>query len=286
MICPRVRVLLLTLLLPSAGFPCGQTPPGTSTHAASTNSYVIAVQDVLNVTTWEHEDLSGKIVVQPDGTITFPLLGRVPAAGLTVPQLEAQLTGLLRNGFVNSPRLTIALDQYRGPRIFVFGNVVTPGTYPLPEGRSLIEALVKAGYAAAAEAIVIRPRHPSGPVLPEHAGDAEVFRVNLRDLEKDVEHGSLARNVRLMDGDTIFVPRTDPRSVFVTGQVRNPGAYSIAEGTTVLQALALAGGATEQASLGRLRILRLVNGKQTNVKVSLTAVVRAGDTVIVPERFF
>jgi polysaccharide export outer membrane protein len=101
-----------------------------------------------------------------------------------------------------------------------------------------------------------------------------------------VQHGSLGRNVILHDGDTVFVPRDDPTRIFVTGHVRNPGAYSIAEGTTVLQALALAGGATEEAAINRLKVLRIVGGKQQSIKVKLTDSIRAGDTLVIPERFF
>jgi polysaccharide biosynthesis/export protein len=248
--------------------------------------YVIAVQDVLNVTVWEHEDLDGKFTVQPDGTITLPLVGRLAAAGLTVREFETQLARALAEGFIREPRVAVTFDQIRGRRVFVFGNVAAPGTYPLTEGQTLIEALAKAGYGVASEAVVVRPKHPSGPKLPEHANEGEVLRVNLRELEKDVQQGSLGRNVVLQDGDTVFVPRDDPTRVFVTGRVRNPGAYSIAEGTTVLQALALAGGATEEAAVNRPRILRIVGGKQQSIKVKLSDPIHAGDTLVIPERFF
>ncbi len=250
------------------------------------DDYVIAVQDVVQVTVWDNADLTGKYTVQPDGTVTMPLVGRVEAAGQTVRALERRLMRTLGDGFIREPRVSVTLDQFRGHRVFIFGAVGAPGTYALPDGQTLIEALVKAGSGGAAEAVIVRPRHPGGPMLPEHASDADVIRVNLREFEKDVERGSLARNVRLQDGDTIFVPRTDPTRIFVSGHVRNPGAYSITEGTTVLQALTLAGGVTESAAVNRLRILRLKDGKQRTIKgVKLSDVLQPGDTLIVPERF-
>jgi protein involved in polysaccharide export with SLBB domain len=144
--------------------------------------YVIAVQDILNVTVWEHEDLDGKFTVQPDGTITLPLVGRLAAAGLTVREFETQLARALAEGFIRQPRVAVTFDQIRGRRVFVFGNVAAPGTYPLTEGQTLIEALAKAGYGVASEAVVVRPKHPSGPIVPEHANEGEVLRVNLREL--------------------------------------------------------------------------------------------------------
>ena len=70
------------------------------------------------------------------------------------------------------------------------------------------------------------------------------------------------------------------------GQVKSPGAYAIQRTTTVLQALSLAGGVTERGATGRIKIVRIENGKTVEVKVKLTDVVRPGDTIMVPERFF
>jgi polysaccharide export outer membrane protein len=88
----------------------------------------------------------------------------------------------------------------------------------------------------------------------------------------------------LMDGDTIFVPRAE--TVFVSGQVRSPGAYPIGKTTTVLQALTLAGGVTDRGATNRVRVIRIANGAREQVKVKLQDVLKPGDTVVVPERFF
>jgi polysaccharide export outer membrane protein len=241
----------------------------------------------VNVTVWENADLTGKFTVQSDGAITLPLVGRVKAAGLSLRGFEMQLTRALADGFLIEPRVAVTLDSFRGRRIFIFGAVSSPGAYALPEGQTLIEALVRAGYASASQVVVVRPKRPSsGPTLPENAGDAEVIRVNLKELEKDVEQGSLARNIPLHDGDTVFIPRSDPTRIFVTGQVRTPGAYSITENMSVLQAVALAGGVTESAAINRLRIVRIVDGKQKTLSVKITDIVQPGDTLVVPERYF
>jgi polysaccharide export outer membrane protein len=278
-------VLLMTVCLVVGRAQVGAPQPEPARQAPQ-DDYIIGSQDVLNITVWENADLTGKFTVQPDGSITLPLVGRVKAAGLSLRGFEKGLTAALADGFLRDPRVVVALDQFRGQRVFIFGAVSSPGPYALQEGQTLIEALVRAGYAAASQVVIVRPKHPSGPTLPEDAGDAEVIRVNLRELEKDVEHGSLARNIPLRDGDTIFIPRTDPTRIFVTGQVRNPGAYSITEDTTVLQALALAGGLTESAAINRLRIMRIVDGKQKTFNAKITDVVRPGDTLVVPERYF
>ena len=94
----------------------------------------------------------------------------------------------------------------------------------------------------------------------------------------------LSQNIALKDGDTIFVPRAE--SVYVFGQVKNPGAYAIQRNTTVLQALSLAGGVNERGATGRIKIVRIEKGKTLEIKVKLTDIVRPGDTIMVPERFF
>lgn len=288
-----MKQTLIVLILTLAAFAAdasvraqqGGASPAVPIAPAAQDDYVIAVGDTIAIAVVDSAEMSGKFTVQPEGVITLPLIGRFKVAGLAASAVELNLTRALADGFINDPHVTVTLEQYRGKRIFVFGAVSSPGAYPLPDGQTLIEALVRAGYATATQVVIVRPKHPSGPTMPENAGDADVIRVNLKELEKDVENGSLARNVRLRDGDTVFVPRTDPTRIFVSGQVRNPGAYSITENTTVLQALALAGGPTEGAAINRLHILRIVNGKQKKINVKITDVVQPGDTLVVPERY-
>jgi len=251
--------------------------------------YVVGPQDILTITMFDQEDLSGKYPVDSDGTFTFPLIGRVKAGGLTLRDLEAELKKRLKDGFFKDPQLSVGVDAYRSQKIFIVGEVRNAGTYPLTGDMSLIEAISRAGStlpSASGEALIVRAKtgaargeDPSGPVMP-NGDNTDVTTVNLKELQS----GALSQNVALKDGDTIFVPRAE--SVYVFGQVKSPGAYAIQRGTTVLQALSLAGGITERGSTGRIKIVRIEKGKQVEVKVKLTDVVRPGDTIMVPERFF
>jgi polysaccharide export outer membrane protein len=117
-------------------------------------------------------------------------------------------------------------------------------------------------------------------VLPEQEAATEIFRASIRDLES----GALSQNIKLRDGDTIFVSRA--QSVYVFGEVRNPGAYSIQKNTTVLQALSLAGGVSEHGAMNRIQVVRVEKGHKREIKVKLTDIVRPEDTIIVPQRFF
>ncbi|HEY0873591.1 MAG TPA: polysaccharide biosynthesis/export family protein [Vicinamibacterales bacterium] len=252
-----------------------------STAFGQTN-YVLGPQDVVNITVLGEDDLSRKYTIEQDGTFTFPLVGRVTASGLTLRALEQELrTKLITGGFLKNPEVSVAVDAYQSQRIMVWGQVNQPGEYQLSGDMTLLSALAKAGSvtpAAGSEAVIIRATKPEGN---SKSSEPEIIRVDLGDLQA----GNLALNIQLRDGDTINVPKA--LSVFVSGHVKNPNAYSVEEGMTVLQVLTLAGGLTERGSDRRINIIRTVDGKKKEIKgVKLTSVVQPGDTIVVGQRIF
>jgi polysaccharide biosynthesis/export protein len=253
--------------------------------AQSAASYVIGPQDVLTINVFDQADLGGKYTVEADGTFSFPLVGRVHAAGMTLRGFEGELKKKLADGYFRNPQVTVAIETYRSQRVFVMGEVRQPGPVPLTGGMTLIEALARAGStlptSSGEVAIVRAAQGGKGPVVPDQESGTEVFRASIRDLEG----GTLSQNIELRDGDTIFVPRAE--SLYVFGQVKNPGAYALVQrDTTILQALSLAGGVTENGAMNRVKVVRIIDGGKREIKVKLTDIVRAGDTIIVPERYF
>jgi polysaccharide export outer membrane protein len=255
---------------------------------APENDYVVGAQDVLTITSYDQADLSGKFTVETDGTFTYPLVGRFKAGGLTLRHVEDGLKARLRDeGFFRNPQITVAVENYRSQKIFVVGEVRTPGSYPVSGNLSLVEALARAGSTlptAGGEVVIVHPRSGrtvNAPTLPSQEDGANIVRVDLRALQ----NGVFSNNTALRDGDTIFVPRAE--SIYVFGEVKNPGAYALQQrGTTVLQALSLAGGLVDRGSTARIKIVRIVGGEKREIKVKLSDVVQPGDTIIVPERFF
>jgi polysaccharide export outer membrane protein len=283
--CARVRLRLaaavrrgvLVFVLACFAVPTTAQQPG----------YVVGPQDVLSIAVFDGAELSGRYTVEADGGFTFPMLGRIKAGGRTLRQLEEDLKTRLAVGFFRNPQVSLTVEQYRSQRVFVVGEVRQAGTYPLTGDVTLIEALSRAGSTTAAaggEAIIVRAppgRSATSSVLPNQADGAETLRVNLYALQQ----GNFSQNIMLRDGDTIFVPRAD--TIYISGQVRSPGAFALqTRDTTVQQALTLAGGATERGSTGRITISRLVNDKKVEIKVKLTDIVQPGDTIVVPRRFF
>lgn len=256
--------------------------------AQSAGDYVIGPQDVLAISIFDQPDLGGKYTVEADGTFTFPLIGRIKAGGLTIRAFEVDLKKRLADGFFRNPQVTVGIEQYRSQRVFIVGEVRQPGAYPLTGDMTLIEALARAGStlpSALGEALIVRAKDPkpvTAPTLPGAANTdgSDVVTVDIRALQS----GALSQNVELRDGDTIFVPSAE--TIYVFGEVKSPGSYPIKRGTTVLQALSLAGGATQFAALNRIKIIRIVSGEKKELKVKLSDAVQPGDTIMVPERFF
>src|SRR5258706_3865864 len=248
--------------------------------------YLVGPQDVLTITSYDQADLSGKFAVEADGTFTYPLIGRFTAGGLTLRQVEVGLKKrLVEEGYFRNPQITVAVETYKSQKVFIVGEVRTPGTYTLSGNISLVEAIARAGSTlptSSGEAVIVHTGdNASGPTLPTSDAPKNIELVNLRDLET----GVFSQNAALKDGDTVFLPRAE--SVYVFGQVKNPGAYALQQRqTTVLQALALAGGLTDHGAQGRIKIRRVEEGKEREISAKLSDLVRPGDVVVVPERFF
>ena len=253
---------------------------------AQVSNYIVGPQDVLTITVYQQQDLTGKYTVEADGSFTFPLIGRLTVGGSTLREVEAALRKALSDGFFRNPQISVAVEQYRSQRVFVVGEVRTPGAYSLTGNMTLIEVIARAGSttdAAGGEAHIVRSKSGvpvDGPLLPGKDEETTVIRVDLRELQT----GRLSQNIALQDNDTIFVPKSE--LVYVLGQVKNPGAFPFQRGTTVQQALALAGGLTDRGAIGRIRVVRTEDGKRVDARVGLEEPVRAGDTITVPERFF
>jgi polysaccharide export outer membrane protein len=248
--------------------------------------YVVGPQDVLGISIWNQPSFSGKFPVDADGGFTFPLIGKVLAGGLTLHAIREELIKRLKDGYLKDPQIAITVEEFRSQRIFVMGEVREPGSVTMTGPMSLVEALAQARgttTAASKDLLIVRAPGgtvPSGPLTVEQVAAADAIRVDLAALQ----NGDLSKNVPLRDGDTIFVPRAGTAYVF--GQVRTPGLINVTRETTVLQALALAGGVTDRGAPGRIRIIRVVNGRKEELKAKMDDLVQSGDTLMVPQRYF
>jgi polysaccharide export outer membrane protein len=263
-------------------------PAATATPAAparSPNDYEVGVQDILKVAVYGHDDLTQTVVVQADGTFLYPLIGRVKASNHTTAELERKLQTLLAQGFIRNPQVTVSVQEYRSKNVYVVGEVSKPGPYPLTGAMNILELVSKAGLAAGTsvgEVLIVRPHAPvSGPTLPtETDTQADVIRVDLGRIQA----GDISTNVALRPNDTVFVPPAP--KVFVSGEVKNPGAYAFFTGMTARQLVSVAGGLTPQGSSGRLKVVREEDGKPKEHGIKLDEAVAPGDTLVVRRKLF
>lgn len=270
---------------PATQAPVTQAPLNQPLVNPAASNYLLGPQDVLSIVVYDQPDLGGKFAVELDGTFTFPFIGRVSAGGRTILQLEEELKTRLKDGFFKDPQVAVSVGEYHSQRVFVVGEVRTPGTYSLTRDMTLVELLSRAGSTtpgASDVVTVVRARAgaPGPAATPEGGVPSDAQRINLKDLQT----GVVTHVVELHDGDTVYVGKAD--EVFVFGEVKAPGAYPMRSATTVLQALSLAGGVTSAGAMGRIRIMRTVNGVKKELSAKLTDLVQPGDTITVPERFF
>lgn len=255
-------------------------------RADARQGYQIGQGDILKIAVWSQPELSGEFTVDVAGGITMPLIGMVKAQGLTLAQVEEAIRTKLADGYLINPQVTLDVAQFKSQRVFVVGEVRTPGVVPLSGALSLVEALTRVGSLtefAGGDLVVIRPadgKEVTGPVLAGDPGAKEILRVDIQQLQS---RGPTS-NIDLRDGDTVVVPRAE--MIFVNGQVNAPGRYTYERDMTILMAISKANGINDVGSTRRVKIIRIVDGKRTELKAALGDKVLPGDTVQVGNRWF
>jgi polysaccharide export outer membrane protein len=238
----------------------------------------VAPRDQLKITVLAVAQWSREYPVSADGTVDFPELGAVKVAGLTAAEIEGELIKQLRARQIHTnPQITVEINQSLNKRVNVLGLVRVVGPIAYAGDMTLLDAITKSGGRlpeSSDEVLVVRASAPGG-------NDFEQIRINIRELE----NGDLSRNIVLQDGDSIIVQKAQP--VFVSGEVKAQGAYTVESGTTVRQVIAIAGGVTERGNDKKIEIKRTVDGKEQTIKnVKLNDIVKPGDTVIVHRRIW
>ena len=106
--------------------------------------FALGPEDLLKITVWKSPDLSGEVTIRPDGTITMPLIGDVPAAGLTANVLAKRISERLTE-YISSPVVTVQVKEVNSYFIYVLGEVVRPGKYPLKSYANVMQGISLAG---------------------------------------------------------------------------------------------------------------------------------------------
>ena len=254
-------------------------------------TFPLGAGDVLKVTVWGYPELSDPhVVISPDGTVSYPLIGVLSAAGLTAQDVAGAIGSALTPHLVDAPVVSVGVGELRSRRISVMGSVTKAGTYPLwGDDVTILEALATAGGLEAgslpAEAKVLR--------LTDR-GMREVISVNLHPMLSDVE--GMQPDVILKPGDIVYVPnQAGLRKVCVLGEVNAPGLYTLTPSMTVVEALTAAGWVKPSGVIGSVMVARRETQEERQFfRINARRIIdrhdwsedlalRPGDIVYVPE---
>ncbi len=207
--------------------------------------YRIGAGDVLRVDVFSRPEVSGRHVVGPDGRITVPLIG-VVQVGEATRQEAVQLLNDKLAAYFSRPLTTLGVEEYTSNHVTVLGRVERAGVLRFPRLPTLAEVLASAGAMPILDKTATLTR---GAIL---RGRDRLIWIDL----KAMLNGDLAYNIRMRKGDVVFIPDSSETAVYVLGAVAKPGSYRLTPRMTLLDAVAQAGGATENAQAGRIGVYR------------------------------
>lgn len=157
-------------------------------------TYIIGVEDELQISVWREPELSTAVVVRPDGMITLPLINDVKAVGLKTEELQNVLMDKLKS-FVNEPQVTVIVRGIRSRKVYLVGEVGHQGTFPLNGDMTALELLAAAGgvgpFAKADSIYILREQNGKKIRIPFHYKKAVAGK---------------SENVTLQPGDLVVVP--------------------------------------------------------------------------------
>ena len=247
--------------------PAENSTPASSQVAISTGGGDSAIRlgtgDLVEISVYGVPELNTKTRVGNTGDIYLPLINYVHLGGLTVSEAEVVIERqLARGGFVKNPHVQLFVDEYTSQGVSVLGEVTKPGVYPALGEQRLLDLISAAGGLTdkAGKSITVTHRNQS---------DKPVVLPLSRDLSDNPRN-----NVRVYAGDTINVQHADV--IYVVGAVVRPSGFLMNDGpVSVLQAIALAGGATSTAKLNSARIIHKGPSGLTQTRVQLKKLLEA-----------
>lgn len=244
--------------------------------------YVISANDILEISVYAEPDLSLQARVAQDGSINYPLLGNIKAAGFTLREFQVYLSGLLAEDYLVKPQVSIFIKEYA--KFSILGQVRFPSAYQIKENITLTQAIALAGgFTPSANTANVK-------IIRGIDGQKETIEVNVDQiLQKSTE------DIKINANDTIMVEEYGRFSII--GQVAKPGIYNLQKNLTVVEAISLAGGFSATAAQDGTRVIRMEADEKVIIPVPVATIMKRGesskdiflqegDTIVIPESFF
>ncbi len=186
----------LAFLLVVAAAGCSSSPT-YNWPAENALGYKVGPGDVLKISVWKHDELSQQVTVRPDGAVSMPLLGDVPANGRTVSEVTADIQARLKQFFQEQPPVNVQVSEVHSYRIYVVGEVNKGGEFTPNSEVTVLHGLALAGGFT-------RFANPDRIVIVRR--DSRGERRIPFDFSAVVEKGDVQQNLALQSGDTVIVP--------------------------------------------------------------------------------
>ena len=273
---------------------------------SSESGYVVGPGDLLQVNVYGFGDLHSDAEVSPQGMVSLPLIGEADVKGKDISSVKRYLAGRYAQ-YVKNPRVDVSIKTYHSNRISVIGEVQRPGMYPLRRNGQLItELLSEAGgkNQLASNRLILLPAPRLGaisqpqttqPSMPAPTDTGMGVEIEMEALLGKLDQRPLL--IPLIAGDTIVVPEAG--NYEVDGEVSKPGSFKLTSATSVIGAIAAAGGFTYSADVKKVEVIRDIGGgrkalatldlEEVGLRGGRDIRLRSGDLVRVPSepgRFF
>lgn len=220
----------------------------TSAHVGEINNalipedYLLGPGDNIIISLWGRVQQEWNLTVDREGKVFIPKVGEISAWGMTLSQFEKHLDAQLSKVYTGYER-RVTLGKIRTIKVFVYGEVRSPGGYAISALSTLFNALYMAG----------------GPTENGSFRRIKLIRDRKQtdvDLYDFLITGDKSCDLPLLSGDVIFVPLAGSQAI-VRGEVRRPGIYELVGQEKISDLLALAGGGTAEAYMGRMMLDRI-----------------------------
>lgn len=246
----RAAIRILALLIISAGL----------SREISAQSYEIGPGDVLEIKFWQDRTLDATVKVRQDGKISLDIAGEIDAAGVTTSELEKRIVRQISRYNSAISQAVVRVIQYNHLKVFVSGQIRTPGKMTFEKIPDLWTIINEAGgiteFGDLSRVLIIR-------------GGSDAGKVEVVDVSALVTSGKMNELPEIRDGDTVEIPRnaaglpasnlsdqTTRRNLFyVIGEAMRPGAVTMEKNIDLLDGIALAGGPSESADMNNVKVI-------------------------------